>query len=406
MLELYSLYCIYDRNKIDYLIFFCLIFSFFSVSTPTPPQKRMDRFDLVADVLPENKTFKLRQIKTKRRKCRRLIYRPNKSSENQELDRVETHLFTLSHNDVDIYALEAFIYESEEDGKRVNTLFISKADTTGYNDEKVSITLVTTAIIHELMRHYVNVNGNPEIVRICLFAKADKQYLFPLSSENPDKHVLWDTKLVKWWCKVLEPLTKEFKQLTKARLQIPGSDEKSIKSCFPEKSNLPWQVGDIFWADDGTHNGLSAVRCIPRFPDDPKSRFLDFLVAGKRAKKTSREQFWIELQARQEFRLGSVVGIIGLEGSPSVEKNLEINIPHSVQYKKFKTFRDILVSSDYSKREYAIDAGEQLDGHTPASSVIMLTGKMRKQIEKKKAVQVQTPQANVLTGSIIRKKKK
>lgn len=354
--------------------------------------------------------FNLLHLKTKRRRCRRLIYRPNRRADGeQEVDYVTSHLLVLELDGLALFAMEAFVYESEEAGERVSTLFVAKADTTGHyyreDEAPFSVRRATTGLMRGLLRYYVPPGDR---VRVCLFAKAEQQYLFPLSSHNPKKHVLNDAALVKWWLRVLEPLRTEFRTLHKARLQIPGEDASAIQLYFPRDSRLPWQVGDVFWSDDEeSSRRYPAVECIPRFPDDPKKRFLEFLVAEKRAKRTSRGQFWLELQSRQEFRLGSVVGIVGLEGTLPAENSVyreAASIPHALRYKDFTRLRESLVSCDYSTKTAALEATAfLLQRIKHPFCKIPIHGQNTDQ--KQKRPQQDAP-INLLSGSIVRKKKK
>uniref|UniRef100_A0A060SYU9 histone acetyltransferase n=1 Tax=Blastobotrys adeninivorans TaxID=409370 RepID=A0A060SYU9_BLAAD len=362
-----------------------------------------NRFPELEDALPEGANeFQLIHLKTKLRKCRRLVYKKPKSKGTQEYDRVTPHLFILAYEGLAVFAMEAFLYEGQDDS--VTTLFVSKADTTGhyYGSASLSIARVTRALIRVLLRYYAQ---PADKVRVCLFAKAENQYLFPLSSKNPKKHVQSDASLVKWWLRVLDPLKDEFGSLTKARLQIPGADSKAIEAFFPRPSTMDWSVGDVF-SDNGN---IAAVKCIPRFPDDPKVRFLDYLVSERRALKTPREQFWIELQARQEFRLGSVVGIIGIEGTlPSRNEQLRASVaePHEVRYRKLKTLREALVSCDYSTIESAKDAHDFLTERiTTPFSILTIKGKHRAQQKRPADAAVAAP-INTLSGGMVRKKAK
>jgi regulator of Ty1 transposition protein 109 len=357
------------------------------------------------EALPRlNNRFSLVHIRTVSQKCRRLVFVPKKRSKSVPMDTKSTHFFVLSYDELDVFALETILFESATS----MTLFISKADTTGhyYEDLPLSIMDVTTALIREIIRYY----GKPsKPLRICLFAKSDRQYLFPLSSENPKKHVLPDAMLVKWWLRTLDPLHDEFNSIRKAKLQIPGSDTTAIEAFFPKESNMPWQVGDIFWEDIENNNKTKkgAVFCIPRFPDDPKGRFLDYLVLEKRAKKTSREQFFLELQSRQEFRLGSVVGIIGMEGN--VKDNgttaLVTSDPPCMSYKKFEDLKNCIMGWDYSTKDAARQASCELLMRAPHSSVIEIEGKRQKPVERKRSLEPNT-NVNLLGGLLVRKKRK
>ncbi|ANB14466.1 H3 histone acetyltransferase RTT109 [Sugiyamaella lignohabitans] len=364
------------------------------------------------EFLPKFKEpFGLVHIRTNPRKCRRLVYLPKKQSRSVPLDASSTHFFVLSYKNIDFFALEIIIYESPNS----MTLFVSKADTNGHYYEleagaSLSVLDITTGLLRGLLHHYIKPS---KLLRICLFAKSEGQYLFPLSSENPNKHVLPDGELVKWWLKVLNKLSGEFEQISRATLQIPGSDKSAIEAFFPKvtgNGGLPWTVGDIFRdeSDLKRKRQRGAVYYIPRFPDDPKGRFLDYLVLEKRAQTTSLDQFILELQSRQEFRLGSVVGIIGVEGfikENSDAYNLAVSSPHSVSYKEFVQLKDVLMNLSFATREFAESASEEFSDRVPEFAKLKIFGAKEAKIKDKKTATTSAP-VNVLGGMLIRKKPK
>jgi regulator of Ty1 transposition protein 109 len=357
-------------------------------------------------VLPSlTKPFTLVHLKTDPTKCRKLIYQPKaKKNAKSSFDMVTSHLLILSYDDLAVYGLEVFVYDSKD----CWTLFISKADTSGhyYEDRHkypLSIKKLTTAILRGLIKHHIPFNTSRKPLRVCLFGKSHMQYLFPLSSENKLKNILTDRALIKWWIETLEPLVDVFHQdRVKATLQIPGSDVLSIKSFFPKQQLFSWQVGDIF------NNELPAVKCIPRFPDDPKSRFLDYLVVEHRALKVSKEQFFLELQSRQEFRLGSIVGIIGLEGF--VKENGISCAPqsstHGMMSRRYNTLHDCLLSLDFSKIQSAREGTHSFLSRVGAHSKSIINGKRPAVTADMKRNDAPEATINVLSTSIIRKKPK
>lgn len=350
----------------------------------------------LAKALPKQaQPFQLHHVRTIAKKCRRLVYIPKKMAKSQPLDTQTVHFFTLSYDNLALYAMELYVFESPA----LVTVFISKADTTGhfYGDENKapSYSLLSTEIIRIVLQNYINTS---KPVRLCLFAKSASRYLFPGSESNTKKHVLKDTGLVKWWARVLDPLASEFVTIDKVRLTIPGSDENSVKACFPKSARLQWTVGDIFDADPD----LPAVKCIPRFPDDPKSRFLDFLVAEKRALKTSRSQFWLELPSRQEFRLGTVVGIIGIEGRVK-PNSASFDLTPTVKYSQFIDVYECIMSQDFSTRSQAEASTSTLIEQLGEESLYEIVGELPPR-DRKKSQQV--PVVNTLNIGLIRKKKK
>lgn len=348
--------------------------------------------DLLAQVLPPLE-FKLYHLKTHLKKCRKLVFT---HTSDKSLDAYATHFFVLSLNGIDLMALEVYIYESREN----TTMFVSKADTTGHypsTEPPAQMGRVVQQLLRGLIRYYLPLD---KPVRVCLFAKAERQYLFLGSAKNPAKHVLSDAQLVKWWARCLDGLKSEFSSVEKCALQIPGASEAAVKSYLPTDSQLPWRVGDIFW--EGTPDDPTiAVKRIPRFPDDPKNRFLEYLVAEKRVKKVSRAQFWLELQSRQEFRLGTTVGIFGLEGTVGKHEVLEGN--HSITQKEFKLLKEVTLEGDYSTKASAEYSSNEFASRVPSYAEIDIKGTLISPVAKRT---IEKPQVHVLSAGLVRKKQK
>lgn len=351
--------------------------------------------------------FTLAHLKTDPAKCRKLVYQSNvKKKVADTFDLMTSHLLILSYNDLALYGLEVYLYQSKDNW----TLFVSKADTTGFYLEDrqkfpLSIKQLTTVLLRGLIKYYIPFHDSHKPLRVCLFGKAHRQYLFPLSSENKSKNILTDRALIKWWIETLDPLADLFdhNQL-KASLQIPGSEILSVQSFFTKTLSLPWQVGDIF------SDGLPAVKCIPRFPDDPKSRFLDYLVVEHRALKVSKEQFFLELQSRQEFRLGSIVGIIGIEGY--VKRHISgdscepLSSSQGMLSKRYKALREYLLSLDFSRIDYAKDSTKSFLSRVGLNSKMEIIGKSSSNDSKVKRKEWSKTEINVLPVSMVRKKPK
>lgn len=291
------------------------------------------------------------------------------TSVSHDFDYVTNYFILLTYQGLIIYAIEIVSYDVPGGAQ---TVFISKADTTGHyglvpevpngqqcdTDKlstllpKISYAKVTEGILRSIIRCFID---PLRPLRINLFARSEKHYLFPFSAEKPGrKHLLSGSELVRWWVKVLDNVCKSsgastsssaseptetsntdnqthkpvIKNVIRARLQVPGSEPAFIRSYFPAKQRFAnsttsqsgqpdldtsflWKVGDIFWPNDNPN--FPAVRCIPRFSDDPLTRYLEFLVSEKRSTTTTQNIFWMELQTRQEFRLSIVVGVMGVE---------------------------------------------------------------------------------------------
>lgn len=296
--------------------------------------------DALRAILPPKK-FTLLSVHSEKHKCRKLIF-TRSSDKSTELR--QFHTYVLCADGVAVLGLELVVYESI-DG--TVTLFVSKADTSGYyhigeNEVRLNIGKVIKELILYTLKLHCSVNTD---IRICLFAKSMQQYLFLGSENNPKKHVLSDADLVKWWIRCLDSMSQI--SCKSAKLYIPGIDSRNLSKYFPTNSNFHWSKGDIFGTSevDGANSEL-AVKTIPRFFDDPKTRFLDLIVENGRAKKVTHEQFLIELESQQEFRLGKSVGLIGLKGSISTDK-IEAE---TVSLQDSDDFQKLIVSLDFENK--------------------------------------------------------
>lgn len=286
-------------------------------------------------VLPQKKVSLL-SVHTPAVKCRKLVFT---RTADRTTDTRQYHRFVLSSDGLAFLAVELVTYVSATSF----TLFVCKADTSGYvHGQRAPVALIVRALIQETLR----LSPRPR-VRVCLFAKSLPEYLFLGSKCNPAKHILPGADLVKWWLRVLDDLKLED---VRARLRIPGLDDANLVArYFPPCAHWDWQSGDIFEA-------ALAVNAIPRFPDDPKHRLLDAIVDTGRAKQVSPDQFFMELEAQQEFRLQKSVGIIGVEGNIAVEGSRF----STVSCEKFVEFETEMNDLDFSTEGAAREATREL----------------------------------------------
>jgi regulator of Ty1 transposition protein 109 len=111
-----------------------------------------------------------------------------------------------------ILAIEVLIYTT----RNLTTIFVSKADSTGYISELQLPRAQSASPLKAICGTFVSwlarerQREGKKLV-VSLFARAQDQYLFPASIENKNKHVLDDRGLVKWWCRVLDPIIWEYK---------------------------------------------------------------------------------------------------------------------------------------------------------------------------------------------------
>ncbi|KAL9032713.1 MAG: hypothetical protein Q9180_006344, partial [Flavoplaca navasiana] len=312
----------------------------------------------LAASLPKSQRFVVHHLSTPPTPSPALYSAP--PSRKPEKATCESHFLsvTIRHNDkrIQIFALEVLIYTTQD----LITLFVSKADSTGYlhllklpKGTASPLRTISSVFIAHLVD---NRKRHDRQLVVSLFARSQNQYLFPGSIENPGKHVLDDRGLIKWWCRVLEPvlqscesktdtpeldrwLKKEPSHITsKVYLRVPSCDLHETRSFFPlhVRRNpallAKWHPNKDPLRDLAGYALTAPERClIPRFPDDPKSRFVDELddeltepppssqtqespskgkQPGKWKSVRSLDQFWELMAFRQECSSGRLVGFL------------------------------------------------------------------------------------------------
>ncbi len=328
----------------------------------TKPNGTIDLFvSKLADALPQNVRVVVHHLSSHPTQCEAIFAaapgcKPEKTF-------CESHFVTMSAapspttSEIFLYAIEVLIYTTEH----LTTLFVSKADSTGYNrlthTPKGAPSLIKT-ISSVLISHLVATRQRAGVqLVVSLFARAQDQYLFPGSIENGDKHVLDDRRLIRWWCGVLDlvvrqwPAKEEELNVSKAKTNLgdtttvkgyliaPGCDKYETLSFLPASLNTDppeskkWTVSHPL--REIAINPAYPPRClIPHFPDDPKARFLDELDDelpeaqpnhSSPAKRHSNgqwksvktlEQFWELMAFRQECSSGRLVGFIWVVFTP------------------------------------------------------------------------------------------
>ncbi|KAF1988490.1 DUF1714-domain-containing protein [Aulographum hederae CBS 113979] len=320
------------------------------------PGKASPLQELLASVLPEHLPFDFNHISTPPTRCVPLFYQPQGAASQRTYS--ESHFLLASITTQDnkkeklaVLAIEVIIYTTS----KLTTAFVSKADSTGFlsllnipRTHASPLRSVATTFLSYLITQRVR-PGIP--LTISLFARAQAQYIFPNSVANTSKHVSTDRELVRWWCRVLDPilqsytpekpkseglfheekdaqLENEAATTAQAYLLVPG--EETITTYVPVASRARWKHGHPLRSI--TPYPAAPPRCqVPHFPDDPKARFLDeldeeLMNAGKsnqsaydspskrgkgawRSVKTL-EHFWEAIAFRQECSSGNLVGFI------------------------------------------------------------------------------------------------
>lgn len=260
-------------------------------------------------------------------------------------------------SDVLSFAIEVLVYTT----KRLTTIFVSKIDSTSYitRQRPSPVQRTATTFLRWLADEQLRKKPRCKVV-ISLFARAQAQYLFPGSSDERggslNKHVLDDRQLIKWWARVLDPiLTIDGAASSSAKYQgyltVPGYEGNELRRSFMPLS----RTGELInpnWLPShplielGQARGLpvhAPPRCLlPRFPDDPKARYIMELdeeigisqesqVTASPAKKKAGHwtsvrdlrSFWETMEFRQECSSGRVVGFLWLVISPDQEEDNE-----------------------------------------------------------------------------------
>ncbi|KAK7555249.1 histone acetylation protein-domain-containing protein [Phyllosticta citricarpa] len=328
--------------------------------------------DTLADALPQDANFTFYHISTPPTKSAAIFSPP--PGARPERTYCESHHLNVSirpkddehPGEVIVFAIEIYIYTTSH----LTTLFVSKADSTGYlsllnlpRSIDSPIRTISTTFIKWLVK---NRQRPGKRLVVSLFARAQDQYLFPGSVDNPTKHVADDTALVKWWCKVLDPVLREYDPESNqpggalangttahGYLIIPGLERYETQRFFPATVKSD-PVDQKRWTHGHpllqiTRHPNAPPRClIPHFPDDPKSRYMDELDDelpdggsqtilsprgnGQWKSVRSLDQFWDMMSFRQECSSGRLVGFIWINFTPpDLEEAVEDEEPIASQ---------------------------------------------------------------------------
>ncbi|KAG7821191.1 hypothetical protein KL909_000159 [Ogataea angusta] len=346
------------------------------------------------DVLPKGERFTLANLQSIPKLSKPVVH------QSERPHTVKTvHFIVLFHNQTPVLATEVYVYLTIAKTLK-RTIYVSKVDTTGLT--KVKVGSVVQRILEWLLEYPITQYlrdlkvkhtyktvlkphppftspiqralhilverakgdkdyGIPQIVEsetyqvpprflslansdyetdLVLFTRAENQYLFPNSNKNNGKHILDDGALLQWWLKSINRSVKKSFRSSQKYLDILNSEPRQISRYFPEDD---WNIGSIYYRPERAHE--LAVYNIPLLPDDPKGRFLEHLVVENRAKKVSLGQFWTELAIRQEFRLGRVVGLIGVTGTCNESASGPLSM---MKWKDFENARKVFTETDYS----------------------------------------------------------
>ncbi|KAK3051088.1 hypothetical protein LTR09_007838 [Extremus antarcticus] len=311
--------------------------------------------DELAAALSHNFQCKVRYLHSPSRPCDPLFSPP--SGSEPEKTRLASHFLSASiipktssgdskSQDVLVLGIEVLIYST----KHLTTLFVSKADSTGYLPQQRPSPAkgIITTFLRSLSSKEREKHPSRKVV-ISLFARSQSQYLFPGSAENSNKHVLDDRQLIKWWARVLDPIFPMDDEHRESQghdseyegyITVPGYECAELRQYMPPNSGgrPRWKAGNPLaeLAEARRVPSDAPPRCLlPRFPDDPKARFMQDLddevgmagesvtvspakkrKSGKWSSIRNLDRFWEAMEFRQECSSGRVVGFLWLVMRP------------------------------------------------------------------------------------------
>ncbi|KAI1125995.1 hypothetical protein F5Y10DRAFT_245870 [Nemania abortiva] len=328
------------------------------MSNATPPTSQNKDSPLVkalAQALPKGFQCTAWHLSTTPAATEALCYPPASKSTTEKRPSkplktyCEKHFLTVSITDptraadVLVLALEIYIYTTTFS----TTIFVAKADSTGYLHLQSTsqgfspIRAITVAFLNFLVQ---NRRRPSKQLIINLFARSQSQYIFPGSVKNDKKHILDDRGLIKWWCRVLNPLLEDLNSnnstanwdRAQGYLVIPGLDDYETRAFVPKTENAArnWSLGHPLelispYTKDTVNYENVPPRClIPTYPDDPKARFVEELeestsekaklLGGWKTPKTL-DQFWDMMAFRQECSSGRMTGFVWLVFEPPLD---------------------------------------------------------------------------------------
>ena len=327
--------------------------------------------DALAEALPKDVQLRVYHVSTRPAPVAALYSAPQDQSEQKTY--CESHLLSIALPQVDrphellVFAIEILIFTT----KSLTTIFVSKADSTGYLDtlqlDRNAGSVIRTITV-TFLRFLINARTTGPRLVLSLFARSQNQYLFPGSVEYAGKHVLDDRQLIRWWCKTIDPLIRDSalhtnfsRSDTAGYVLVPGCDRNETKAFFPASAEADRSQGSTWTASYPV--GLLApdvsapLRClIPRLPDDPKSRFLTDLDDSKDEKGHWRsiktmEQFWDMMSYRQECSAGRLVGFVWVVFSRQglIRNDRGNNILTERKVQQTKVNQDVLPTPDQSQ---------------------------------------------------------
>jgi regulator of Ty1 transposition protein 109 len=321
-----------------------------------------------------------------------------------------------------VAAIEACVYHAPATDCAI--LYVSKVDSTGQG----IVPAPTATLVRAFIRWYADPATRPVAARhlwVQLFARAQGQYLFPNSSDYPQKRPLSDARLCAWWRHVMDQVGGDVREAigVEGRVDmyhlLPGHNEleaqqvMGIATSSSSTANPPWIYGHPYCQTniplpcpppEGLHN---LGHYIPSFEDDPKNRFMDEIAftdtpasprkrprtdttrnggddatSGDAEKdkdrkgrpmgemsKVGADEFWERMSFRQECVAGAVTGFFSMgisvpeDRMPSPRPPLLAPQPGQVPRSMNKRIlSSLLTGVEFSTQERARKATDLIEG--------------------------------------------
>ena len=288
--------------------------------------------------------------------------------------------------------IEAALYRIPQTTSGI--LYVSKVDSTGYGTKPS----VTGVLVRRLISYFIDEWMDGDRVRylwVQLFARAQGEYLFLGSKEWKGKRILGDVGLCGWWKRCLGDIKGQEGEVRVRRWYLMAGlgeteAEAALRSGEGGKKGV-WEYGHPYGQKEvplpcpaGEEGEGYLGRIIPKFEDDPKSRFLEELGndeggrmrsperkrarlekegEGEREKrgggeilKVGVDEFWERMGFRQECVSGAVTGFYTVIAWRRNERGVvEREVEGEVSWKTVERILGLLKSggTDFSSEEKA-----------------------------------------------------
>ncbi|CAG8626940.1 24999_t:CDS:10 [Cetraspora pellucida] len=231
----------------------------------------------------------------------------------------------IPSNDKEVFVTGVEIYEYHDFDTNLLNIYISKVDTTGYRPCSSTPTKNLLTAYIKFYLEETNVNRQlllkRKTIKFNIFARPHPQYLFHLSEKNPTKRILSDSELLKWWKNVLQRTFLHDNTMCNAQEKtlkkrgwyfFPGMSSEKLARTFikdivndeaENHENLFWQYGYPYPDTE------EAIKVIPRFEDDAKTRWLE----TARESSLTVKNFWELISIGGEFAGGKQAGFFWVD---------------------------------------------------------------------------------------------